>query len=64
MVAIDFYLNETTRHADLLLPGTFALEHDHYDLLLHALAVRNVARYSAPVIRPPRQRQGGLADPA
>jgi anaerobic selenocysteine-containing dehydrogenase len=53
MVAIDFYLNETTRHADLLLPGTFALEHDHYDLLLNALAVRNVARYSSPVIRPP-----------
>ncbi len=53
MVAIDFYLNETTRHADVLLPGTFALEHDHYDLLLNALAVRNVARYSAPVLRPP-----------
>jgi anaerobic selenocysteine-containing dehydrogenase len=53
MVAIDFYLNETTRHADLILPGTFALEHDHYDLLLNTFAVRNVARYSAPVLRPP-----------
>jgi anaerobic selenocysteine-containing dehydrogenase len=53
MVAIDFYLNETTRHADVVLPGTFALEHDHYDLLLNAVAVRNVARYSAPVLRPP-----------
>ena len=53
MVAIDFYLNETTRHADVILPGTFALEHDHYDLLLNALAVRNVARYSTPVVQPP-----------
>ena len=53
MVAIDFYRNQTTRHADVVLPGTFALEHDHYDLLLNALAVRNVARYSAPVLRPP-----------
>jgi anaerobic selenocysteine-containing dehydrogenase len=53
MVAIDFCLNETTRHADVLLPGTFALEHDHYDLLVNAVAVRNVARYSAPVLRPP-----------
>jgi anaerobic selenocysteine-containing dehydrogenase len=59
MVAIDFYLNETTRHADLLLPGTFALEHDHYDLLLNALAVRNVARYSAAVVQP---RPGGRED--
>ena len=53
IVAIDFYLNETTRHADFVLPGTFALEHDHYDLLLNALAVRNVAHYSAPVVPPP-----------
>ncbi len=45
-VAIDFYLNETTRHAHLILPPTFALERDHYDLLFHALAVRNTAKYS------------------
>jgi anaerobic selenocysteine-containing dehydrogenase len=46
MVAIDFYLNETTRHAHLILPPTSALEHDHYDLVFNLLAVRNVARYS------------------
>jgi hypothetical protein len=51
-VAIDFCLNETSRHADVLLPGTLALEHDQYDLLFNALAIRNVARYSAPVLRP------------
>lgn len=46
MVAIDIYLNETTRHAHIILPPTFALEHDHYDLAFHALAVRNTAKYS------------------
>jgi anaerobic selenocysteine-containing dehydrogenase len=53
MVSVDFYLNETTRHADLILPPTGPLEHDHYDLAFHVLAVRNTARYSAPVFEPP-----------
>jgi anaerobic selenocysteine-containing dehydrogenase len=46
MVSIDFYLNETTRHAHVILPPTGPLEHDHYDLVLHLLAVRNTAKYS------------------
>jgi anaerobic selenocysteine-containing dehydrogenase len=53
MVAVDFYVNETTRHADVILPPTTALEHDHYDLVFHALAVRNTARYSGPVLPKP-----------
>ncbi len=52
MVSIDIYLNETTRHADLILPPTSALEHDHYDLVFNLLAVRNTARYSAPLFEP------------
>ncbi|HEY6554364.1 MAG TPA: molybdopterin dinucleotide binding domain-containing protein, partial [Vicinamibacteria bacterium] len=52
MVAIDIYLNETTRHANLILPPTFGLEQDHYDVVFHALAVRNTARYSLPVFPP------------
>ena len=52
MVCIDFYLNETTRHANLILPPTAALEHDHYDLVFHTLAVRNTARYSPPLFEP------------
>ena len=47
MVSVDFYVNETTRHADLILPPTFALERDHYDLVFNALAIRNTAKYSA-----------------
>jgi anaerobic selenocysteine-containing dehydrogenase len=53
MVAIDFYLNETTRHADVILPPTTALERDHYDLVFHALAIRNTARFSPAVFAKP-----------
>jgi anaerobic selenocysteine-containing dehydrogenase len=49
MVSIDIYLNETTCHADLILPPTSSLNHDHYDLLFNALAVRNVARFNAAI---------------
>ncbi|MBD0339044.1 MAG: molybdopterin-dependent oxidoreductase [Thermoleophilia bacterium] len=59
LVAVDFYVNETTRHADLILPPVFALERDHYDLLLNALTVRNVARYCPPLFEP---SEGGRED--
>jgi anaerobic selenocysteine-containing dehydrogenase len=49
MVSIDPYLNETTRHADVILPPTSPLERSHYDLALFAYAVRNVAKYSPPL---------------
>ena len=52
-VAIDFYLNETTRHAHLILPPTFALERDHYDLVFHTLAVRNTTKYSPAIFGRP-----------
>ncbi len=53
MAAIDLYLNETTRHADVILPPTTALERDHYDLVFHGLAVRNTARFSSAVFAKP-----------
>ena len=53
MVAIDLYLNETTRHADVILPPTTALERDHYDLVFHSLAIRNTARFSPAVFAKP-----------
>ncbi len=46
MVSIDFYLNETTRHANIILPPTTPLEHDNYDIAFHLLAIRNTAKYS------------------
>src|SRR2546430_12544520 len=41
MVSIDLYRNETTRHANLILPTTFGFERDHYDLVFYLLSVRN-----------------------
>ena len=49
MAAVDIYVNETTRHADVILPPTTVLERDHYDLLFHLLAVRNTARFTPAV---------------
>jgi anaerobic selenocysteine-containing dehydrogenase len=51
MAAVDIYLNETTRHAHVILPTTTALERDHYDLVFHGLAVRNTARFTPAVFR-------------
>ena len=50
MVSIDLYLNETTCHADVILPPPSQLQRSHYDLLLLQFAVRNVANYSPPVL--------------
>ena len=49
-VAVDIYLNETTRHADVILPPPSALQRGHYDLALLQLALHNVANYSPPVL--------------
>ncbi|MCO4764467.1 MAG: molybdopterin-dependent oxidoreductase, partial [Myxococcales bacterium] len=49
MVSIDIYLNETTRHAHLILPPRTGLEVPHYDLIFHALAVRNTAKWADPL---------------
>ena len=50
MVSIDIYVNETTRHADVILPPEPELARGHYDLALYNLAIRNVANYSAPLV--------------
>jgi anaerobic selenocysteine-containing dehydrogenase len=49
MVAVDFYVNETTRHAHVILPPPSPLERDHYDLALYQLSIRDVAKYSPAV---------------
>lgn len=53
MVAIDIYLNETTRHAHIILPPTGPLEHGHFDVVLNAVAVRNVVKYSPALFQAP-----------
>ena len=53
MVSLDIYVNETTRHADVVLPGLSPLQDSHYDVAFPQLSFRNHARYSAPVFDPP-----------
>ena len=50
MLSLDIYVNETTRHADVILPAPEPLEKSHYDIAFYQLAARNVANYSAPVL--------------
>jgi anaerobic selenocysteine-containing dehydrogenase len=51
MLSVDIYVNETTRHADVILPAPDPLSKAHYDLALRQLAVRNVATYSKPIFQ-------------
>lgn len=53
MVSCDVYVNETTRHAHVILPGLSPLEQPHYDVLLSQFAVRNTARFSPSVLPRP-----------
>ncbi len=52
MASVDFFINETTRHSDLILPPTSPVENDHYPMLELAMGVRNVARYSPALFEP------------
>lgn len=51
MVSLDLYINETTRHADLILPSCWHLADDHADALPAAFNLRSSVRWSPPVIR-------------
>ncbi|MEU7139390.1 molybdopterin-dependent oxidoreductase [Nocardia sp. NPDC046473] len=50
MVSVDRYLNETTRHADVILPPPRPVQSPHYDFALLQFAVHNYARYSRPLV--------------
>ena len=52
MVSVDIYLNETTRHADVILPPPSHLERSHYDLIFTSFSIRNVANYSEATFEP------------
>jgi len=58
MLSLDLYVNETTRHADVILPTTTQLEHANYDFLFQGTSVRNFARWSPRVFEP----EAGLPD--
>ncbi|WP_194832584.1 molybdopterin-dependent oxidoreductase [Nocardia sp. XZ_19_369] len=50
MVSVDRYRNETTRHADVILPPPRPVQSPHYDFALLQFAVHNYARYSRPLV--------------
>jgi anaerobic selenocysteine-containing dehydrogenase len=52
VVAVDFYITETSRHADIILPPVTALERDHYDVVFHNFAVRNSTKFSPAIFTP------------
>ncbi len=56
MVAIDIFLNETTRHADIILPPPSHLEIDHYDLIFNLLSVHNNVKFSQALFTPQKDQ--------
>ncbi|MDT4911478.1 MAG: hypothetical protein QOC66_606 [Pseudonocardiales bacterium] len=50
VLSLDVYLNETSRHADVILPGPTPLARDHFDLVFYQLSVRNVANWTPAVL--------------
>jgi anaerobic selenocysteine-containing dehydrogenase len=56
MISLDNWLNETTRHAHVILPGSSVLEQPHYDELIWGWAVRNAGKYSPAIFEPEPER--------
>jgi anaerobic selenocysteine-containing dehydrogenase len=54
MVSMDIYLNETSRHADVILPAPSPLEDVHYDVAFPQMSWRNHARFSDAVLELPQ----------
>jgi len=53
MACMDWYINETTRFADIILPPSGPFDQSHYDIAIHMLTIRNTTHYSPPVFQPP-----------
>ena len=58
MISIDNWINETTRHAHVILPGLSPLEQPHFDDLLWAFAVRSAGKWSDAIFPPANDRPG------
>ena len=51
VVSVDYYLNETSRHAHAVLPPRHVFETGNFDLLLQRFTVENGARYCPPILK-------------
>ena len=60
MVSVDFYINESSRHANIILPPTSALERSHYNMAFHTLAVQNTAKYTEPLFYPEKNQRSDM----
>ena len=58
-VAVDYYITESTRHADVILPPTSPLERDEFDVVFPAVSVRNWVRWSPAAVPAP---EGSMSD--
>lgn len=56
MISVDNWLNETTRHAHVILPGLSALEQPHFDDMIWLWGVRSAGKYSPAILPPPPER--------
>ena len=54
MISVDIYLNETSRHADVILPPPSAMQKEHFDISFYGLSVRNIVNYSPAVFPLPQ----------
>ena len=63
MISVDNWLNETTRHAHVILPGLSALEQPHYDDLIWSWAANSAGNWSEAVFPPPADRPPRVGDP-
>jgi anaerobic selenocysteine-containing dehydrogenase len=57
VISLDVYVNETTRHADVILPGPSPLARSHYDLAFYQLSVRNVVNYTPALLESPVRQE-------
>jgi len=60
MVSIDIYLNETSRHANIILPPLTTLERSQYDVVFQALAIRNGVKFSQAVFEAGKEQRSDL----
>ena len=51
LLCVDIYHNETSKYADVILPGTSPFEDSHYDSFLGSMGYRNAARYSPAILK-------------
>lgn len=53
MLSLDVYMNETTRHADIIIPGPSYAEHADFNVVTHYEMLRKFVKWAPPIFDPP-----------